>query len=45
MFKKYYPPPAINGRNLFIKNLIKEKGKKHYWGEPGRDYGFYTYEE
>jgi hypothetical protein len=45
MFKKYYPPPDIKGRNLFIKNLMKERGKKHYWGEPGKNYGFYTYEE
>lgn len=40
MFSRYYPPPEVVGRPLVVKPL--ERGKRHFWGEPGKNYGFFT---
>ena len=43
MFAKYYTPPEVVGHPF--KLLEKSRGKKHYWGVKGKNYGFYTSEE
>lgn len=37
---RYFKPPEINGRPLNILRLTR--GKKHFWGEKGKNYGFFT---
>lgn len=38
--ERYFRPPEHQGRPL--KFLSLSRGKKHFWGEKGKNYGFYT---
>jgi hypothetical protein len=40
MMARYIPNPEIKGRLLPLN--YEDRGRKHYWGEKGKNYGFYT---
>lgn len=40
MMERYFKPPEPRGRPLNLASF--SGGKRHYWGEKGKNYGFYT---
>jgi len=40
MMARYQIKPEIKGRNMPSGN--EDRGRKHFWGEKGKNYGFYT---